>query len=217
MTPNTPDPFGDTLAAFDNAGKGPRFESAKMPPARALRREAKRRQQCAKHKDALSDIMGAPPAPGESVHIISAAKFDFWTWAPVMVHWLGATDHFYGSTWTLSRTNAQELLELYDAGKIAPGQINMLTGLYFKRRETATYTMLLRGILARGGRYVAFRNHAKVLLLANATAGHWLTVEGSANFNSNPRMEQYVITNDRALHDFHREWMEEALTATEAR
>jgi len=33
-------------------------------------------------------------------------------------------------------------------------------------------------------------------------------MEGSANFTSNPRLENYIIVNDRALWDFHREWME---------
>jgi hypothetical protein len=90
---------------------------------------------------------------------------------------------------------------------------NVLTGTYFKRRETAVYAFLLEGIRARGGRFRAFQNHAKVQLIANPDRDAWYTVEGSANLTSNPRLEQYVITNDRPLWEFHRRWMEEMLTA----
>jgi hypothetical protein len=78
----------------------------------------------------------------------------------------------------------------------------------------AVYAMLLDGIRARGGRYRSFQNHAKVLLLSNAGTGVWISVEGSANLTSNPRLEQYVITNDQGLYDFHRGWMEEAFRAS---
>ena len=53
----------------------------------------------------------------------------------------------------------------------------------------------------------------KVLLLANAAADAYLTVEGSANLNSNPRLEQYILTNDRGLHDWHRAWMDGIYTS----
>ncbi|MBC7325051.1 MAG: hypothetical protein H5T99_07030, partial [Moorella sp. (in: Bacteria)] len=59
----------------------------------------------------------------------------------------------------------------------------------------------------------AFENHCKVLLIANAKKNAWITVEGSANLNANPRFEQYVIVNDKALWDFHREWMEEVFNS----
>jgi len=203
---DTPDDLliGDIL----DGDAGGCLETQHMPDARALRREALRRHKRVKQRQALTQVVGEPPAPGESVHIVSEARFDFWTWVPAMIHWLGRTRALYCSTWTLSRPNAVELFELWDRGEI--GVAHFLTGLYFKRRETAVYTFLLKGIRARGGRYRCFRNHAKVLLLDAPDRDTWLTVEGSANLTSNPRLEQYVLTNDRELYEFHREWMEEA-------
>ena len=55
-------------------------------------------------------------------------------------------------------------------------------------------------------------NHAKVLLVSNAASDTYMTCEGSANLTANPRLEQYVFTNDRTLYEFHRTWMEECLT-----
>lgn len=210
--PTTP----DDLLMFEILGLGENdsgqgaLEGDSLPSARSLRRLAKRRTLRMAQQTALSDVLANPPTAGESVHIVSDAKFDFWTWVPVMLDWLGRSDSLYCSTWTLSRGNAVDLFELWDAQRFPAA--HMLTGTYFKRRETAVYSFLLDGILARGGRYRAFQNHAKVLLLANADKGAWLTVEGSANLTANPRLEQYVLTNDRPLYEFHRGWMEEMFT-----
>jgi hypothetical protein len=189
------------------------LETEFMPTARAYRLAARRKVAQIGQRQALSDLLCGLPAAGESIHVVSEAKFDFWTWVPVLVGWLGGrTEALYCSTWTLSRNNAVEMFGLWDAGAI--GAAHFLTGTYFKRRETAVYAMLLDGIRARGGRYRAFQNHAKVLLLSNAGTGVWISVEGSANLTSNPRLEQYVLTNDKGLYDFHRGWMEECFRAS---
>lgn len=185
------------------------LETAYMPAGRALKVSARRRFERLRQKQQLTEVIPQLPAPGESIHVVSTAKYDFWTFVPQIIDWIGFTEILYCSTWTLSRPNAMELFALADAGKI--GQIAFLTGLYFKRRETAVYAMLLAGIRARGGRYRAFLNHAKVLLAANPDRDAWLVVEGSANLTGNPRLEQYVFTNDRKLYEFHAGWMEECL------
>ncbi len=192
---------------------GNALESAKMPTGRQHRMTAKRRFQSVTRTDALKDALGPPPKRGESIHVVSDAKYDFWHFVPLMIGWLKRTDHLYCSTWTASRPNVLDLFAVHDAGEIAAGQIHFLTGLYFKRRESAVYALLLNGITERGGRYKAFENHCKVLLLANEKSDTWLTVEGSANLTANPRCEQYVVTNDRDLHDFHRQWMDDQLAA----
>lgn len=207
--PDTPDDFliDDLLGGADAPDP---LETAFMPAGRAVAASARRRFERIRQKQQLADVIPAPPAVGESIHVIGTGLYDFWTFVPQMLDWLGRADELYCSTWTLNRTNAVELMALIDADRI--GSISFLTGLYFKRRESAVYAFLLDGIRARGGRYRAFRNHAKVLLMRNLDLGIHLTVEGSANLTANPRLEQYVITNDPALYAFHREWMEECLT-----
>lgn len=189
------------------------LETTHKPNARKLRLDARRRMMRMAREEGLRDILDGLPARGEQIHIVSAAKFDYWTWAPVLVDWLRGTDLLYCSTWALSRPNARQLFELCDAGLIRGNNAAILTGTYFKRRETEVYSYLVAGLRSRGGRFRAFANHSKVLLLANAKQRHWLTIESSANLTGNPRVEQYVLTNDRALHDFHLDWMTEVLDA----
>ncbi len=189
------------------------LETTHKPAARKIAIDAKRRMLRAKREDGLRDVLDGLPAAGEQLHIVSAAKFDYWTWVPVLINWLGTADHLYCTTWALSRNNARELFTLWDSGAITSQAVNILTGTYFKSRESDVYAYLVDGLRSRGGRYRAFANHSKVLLLANAKRKTWLTIEGSANLTGNPRVEQYVLTNNRELHDFHRAWMDEVLAA----
>lgn len=177
-------------------------------PRSHARRAAKRSLISAMKHEIATDIMPRLPESGESFHIVGNGRFDYWSLVPVVCGLLATQGIiFYGSTWTLNRDNATELFDLLDRGVLA--EATMLTGIFFKRRESSIYAYLLDGLLKRGQRYVAFENHAKVTLLATPT--HAITIEGSANFTANPRVEQYVITNDRALHDFHKDWMESML------
>ena len=195
---------------LDDADTGDPLETDYMPDSRSLKMSAKRRFVRIHQRNGLLDVFDRLPPPGVSVHIVSGAKFDFWTFVPQIIEWIGRTEILYCSTWTLSRPNAVELFALADEGKI--GTIALLTGLYFKRRETAVYAMLLDGIRTRNGRYRAMQNHSKVMLLSDPIQDVWLAIEGSANLTGNPRLEQYVVTNDRDLYEFHRGWMEECLT-----
>ena len=155
----------------------------------------------------LKELLPTLPDDGWSYHVISSGNFDFWTYVPHLINLAGRFDEFYCSTWTMSRPIALEMLELYDSGKV--GKISLLTGLYFKRRETAVYAFILDGLLKRSQRYIAFRNHTKLMLLGNDD--YHLTIEGSANLTANPRAEQFILTNHKGLYEFNRAWMEEML------
>jgi len=179
---------------------------------RMLRHDAKQRFLNMMKQETLSAVMDSLPATGEVLHVVSNGKFDFWTWVPVLIRLSGGkVEHLFASTWTLSRANANEMLRMLNAGDI--GMVTLLTGEEFKSRETAVYGTLVEGLLKKHQRYMSCPNHAKVLLLRNSATATWLTVEGSANFTSNPRIENYVITNERSVFEFHHAWMEEIFSA----
>lgn len=158
-------------------------------------------------KTAAKDILTRLPDSGETWHVVSNGAYDFWTWIPVLIEMMQGVDLCTLSTWTINRTNVVELFDLFDTGQIK--QILMLTGTYFKRRESSVYATLLTGMQERKQRYIAFDNHTKISLLRNAK--HSIVIEGSANLTSNPRLEQYTMTNDAALLDFHLGWIREIL------
>ena len=156
----------------------------------------------------FQEIIKRFPEPGEYFHIVNNARYDFYTILPVMIERLGTLNECYVSTWTMNRTNALDILKNIDRGKIK--KMTVLTGLFFKRRETAVYSQLMTGLQKRGQRFVAFKNHCKILI-AKTARGRYQVIEGSANFTANPRMEQYIFTAGKDIYNFHKKWMEEAL------
>jgi hypothetical protein len=162
----------------------------------------------AMRKEKLAEFFTELPAAGESLHTVSNGSFDYFGFIPRVLELAGRpAAMLYGSTWTMNRNNVAELLAMFDRGDIR--RIAILTGLYFKARETAVYSTLLTGLASRGQRLRVLDNHAKVALID--LAPDFYVLEGSANFTANPRIEQNTLTNSRALFDFHRAWFEEAL------
>lgn len=182
------------------------LETDDMPDIQLHRRRpGKRELRRALGRETVAEILPELPGEGESIHVVGNGRFDYWLLVPHLLQLLGPPAAAHLSTWVLNRENALELLALLDAGDLA--SVVMLTGLYFKRRETSVYATLVEGLQERGQRFLAFENHAKVVVLTRPD-GDAVVVEGSANFTANPRVEQYVITRDRALARFHVEWME---------
>lgn len=191
------------MSDFDWLFKGGNLETSAMPEMRSITRTLTRRAIRTDAKDILANI-AIFPAIGESIHMITNGIFDFFTLADILINSIGGTEHLYASTWTINQETIIDLFDYFDYGKIK--QLNILSDKSFKRRKPANYAMIVDGLRERGQRYIASDNHSKVVLLNNE--GHYITIECSASFTKNPRLEQHVITNDKALWEFHRTWME---------
>lgn len=184
------------------------LESSFMPEGRVLKRgEGRRRMKHITKRAKAADLLDTIelPKPGETIHVISDAKYDFFNVIMAAAKLTAPVLDFYGSTWTMSKYNVQDLLGALETGVIQNATI--LTGTYFKRRESSVYAQLVTGLAKYNQRYNAFINHTKVALLRSEDA--YIVFEGSANFTANPRLENYIICNNKELYEFHRSWMEE--------
>ena len=190
------------------------IEKTRMPQAKIIKSKldirTKRIHLRAKKKNEirlehLKELLNELPKTNESFHVVSSGNFDFWMYIPHLIGIMGSADDLFVSTWTMSREVVHQIFEIFDTGKVKT--ISVMTGVYFKRRETAVYTTLVNGLLERKQRYVAFRNHTKLLLLSNKAKNIYLTIEGSANLTANPRAEQFILTHSKELYEFHCEWM----------
>jgi hypothetical protein len=180
------------------------IERPNMPDSRKITRDLKIRVKNKLKVATAADLIDELPNHGETIHAVSDGKFDYWNMVPVTIDLLGGhIGELWGSTWTMNRNNVSEMMELFDSQKV--DSIAIITGTYFKRRESAVYAMILSGLVARKQKFVAFENHTKILLMENGK--DYITIEGSANFTANPRFEQFTMSNDRTLYEFHREWM----------
>lgn len=200
---------GESQESFDWLNKNRVLESPDTldRPLKIMQRPRRRLQLRALRQEKLEEFFHELPQPGETLHVVSNGTFDYWNFAPVILQMLGRPAVFYGSTWTMNRSNVLQLLALYDQRKLS--RVTMFSGLYFKRREPAVYTALASGLIDRGQRFLCFENHTKIMLIG--APPDWIVMEGSANFTANPRLEQNTVTNDEQLFRFHQTWMDELI------
>ena len=194
--------LGPNFDLFDDTSGA---ESTKIISSRILKRKSKDRYINGMKKEELSKLLDVLPEEGESFHLISNGKYDYYTFIPTILNHVGHIDEFWGSTWTMNRANLEDLFNLFDAGKI--DTMNIITGLYFKRRETSVYATLVDGMSRRKQKVKSCENHAKILLIQSGEK--YYVVEGSANWTANPRVEQNMITQSKELYNFHKGWMQE--------
>lgn len=175
-------------------------------------------------KQALTDLVTELPPPDTDLYILSngsgstykhgreALAFEFGHFIPVLADMLGGKGvTAYISTWTMARAHALNLLALVDSGVLA--QLAIMTDPYFKKREAAVANTLIMGLLARGQRFVCFKNHVKAACLSNADQTRFVSVVGSANLSSQPRAENFTLSTDPGLYRFLRdEFFEEMLS-----
>lgn len=183
-------------------------EEKKGPVPNKTHRQVKSRLETKKKlkKETVEQILTERLDPDHTLHIVSNGSFDYWNLVVRLIelHEIQQAT-FYGTTWTMNDQNTQSLLELIDTGRIA--KATMMVGLYFLHREPVVADTLKEGLEGRAQRFMAHDNHAKVVLLQSQQ--DYLVIEGSANFTSNPRIEQYVLNNDKDLYEFHKEWMDQ--------
>jgi hypothetical protein len=184
------------------------LEDTRLPSRpQSITRKLKREMIDRQRRTDLAEIVQSLPAPGISQHIITHGKFDFYDILPRILD-LGEMHDadVTAATWCANRRCALDLLKRIKTRQI--GSIKLIVGLYLKRREQAVFSTLANGLHAAGQELLATECHAKIITIQHDA--DFITIEGSANWTSNPRIEQFTITNDRELHDFHRGWIDAA-------
>jgi hypothetical protein len=188
---------------------GTPIESKETITPRKARMQGKRKMINKTRKEKVKEILESVPKKGEFWHIVSNGNFDYWSMIMAILEIGKVKDGImHASTWTINRPNALEMLEQQDNGTLS--HISLITGLYFKRRESAVYATISKGLLDRGGKMKCLENHAKVALIDDRK-GNFYVMEGSANLTANPRIEQNIVANSKELYEHHRAWIEEAL------
>lgn len=197
----------DTIldSGFSLIDKKDPTETKTLISSRAMAvRDAKAKFFTAMKKETLWTIIKRLPERNEYFHIVSNGKFDYFTFLPVILSNVHHIEEFYGSTRTMNLQNVLDLLKFIDTGMI--DKVAIITGLYFKRRETSVHSVLLQSLHTRGMRYISCENHSKVMLIR--AKDNFYVIEGSANWTGNPRIEQDIITNSEQVYNFHKEWMD---------
>jgi hypothetical protein len=182
----------------------PRFES------KARRRELLnllRVANAAKHLDHM-------PEPGCSIHGIMRGNYSFCDLIPAVLRLIQPARLEYVAATTLgfSRKAALQLIDLLDAGHVQ--RIDFICADFFEKADSEICQFARAELTSRGSRFTAARCHAKIILLA-ADNGDRYTSESSANIRACRSIEQFALTNDPDLYEFHRQWIDEIFHAPE--
>lgn len=171
-----------------------------------LRRSAKRSFAHALQASRARDLLRDLPAAGESVHGVQRGNFNFWDIVPAVLELQGEpAKRLTIATLGFSRENLDALLELLDSGAVAAA--SLVASVFHQAHNQADCAFARAELAARGSAFKATRSHAKVICLDFQKDAY--TLEGSANLRSCRMVEQFCISNDRELLDFHCGWIGE--------
>jgi len=148
------------------------------------------------------------PDAGGTLHAIMRGDFNAWDLMPALLTLANPSvcESLYIATLSFNARNLAELVQLFDRRKILA--VAFICSVFFEDMTGKLYDALHYQLVKRKQRCIAVRSHAKVFLLQLSDGRH-LTIESSANLRSCNNIEQFTLTNDRSLWEFHRNWMEE--------
>ena len=138
---------------------------------------------------------------GASYHCISFGDVDSLTYLRHIVR-QQPLEYLLLSTWCMAAEDARELADWVERGFV--GRVDFYVGEIFKGGYRGVKEMLQDIADGCGGRVARFRNHSKVM--AGFGDRFAFAIESSANVNTNPRCEQTVITIDRGLAEFYKDF-----------
>lgn len=151
-----------------------------------------------------------PVGADDRTHCVLRGDFVLCDLIPAILAVRGAGGHVRIATLGMSIANADSLAQLVEHGRVAA--LTIVVSQYFQQIDKATTFREVEGRLAGVARLVITRSHAKVILLPTARGDHY-SIEGSANLRSSDHLEQMLILNDQATHDFHAAWIDQLAAA----
>ena len=148
------------------------------------------------HSDVIADVLGTIKQK-EVIHLVSAGA---WSTHELLMYLLGITGpaRVLIATWTMTETPARSILDAMQAGLIT--DMKCIMDVRMEKKPAVLQLAKFNMSQVR-----LSQSHAKVFVIQNDEWG--ISVSGSMNFTENPRIEQGVISTNKAIAEFHSHWM----------
>lgn len=167
----------------------------------AIKRKNRHLTRRAKSEEVLRSVLPDYVDTGDSYHVMSSGDVDSMSFMTFyMVNY--TFDDVLISTWVIADSDIDNLVDLMKNGRIK--KLKLCLGEIYPGTYPAEYSRLLKMRDEFNFQMVVARNHSKIMLMKNSDMD--LVIESSANVNTNPRMEQTAIHNDKGLYDFYNEF-----------
>lgn len=142
---------------------------------------------------------------GHSYHFLTCGDVDSISFLMLVLQHLKRLDYCLFSTWVMAAEDVLRFGDWLKSGTI--GRLDCYLGEHFPNQYKVEYRMLCDIVEGGGyGRVAHFRNHSKIM--AGWCGERFFVIESSANINTNPRNEQGVITMDKGLALFYKDYFD---------
>lgn len=159
----------------------------------------------AKSEEVLRSILPDYVGCGDSYHVMSSGDVDSMSFMTFyMINY--CFDDVLISTWVIADSDIDNLIDMMRNGRIK--RLRLFLGEIYPGTYPAEYSKLLKMRDEFDFKMVVARNHSKIMLMGGGSSKMDLVIESSANVNTNPRMEQTAIHNDKGLYDFYSEFFD---------
>lgn len=141
---------------------------------------------------------------GNSIHVITGGNVDQLSYLELILL-QQPLEYCLISTWVINEEDVKQIEEWIDKGLLK--NVDFYVGEIFPNQYVIAYSMLNKMIERTNcGRICVFRNHSKII--AGVGNKFPFVVETSANVNTNPRTEQGVITMNKELVYFYKQYFD---------
>ena len=166
-----------------------------------------------KKKAMAADILasiGGIPEPGMSVDFISRGEGNAGSFYELIRDEWRTVNDAYIATWIINRYYIDTLISDVQAGRLKKLVFVISNRMRQLGHHVGNFNFMLQAFGENPAIGIRVANsHAKTYCMSNGD--DFITIDGSANWTDNPRLENYTITNCREKFEFRKKWMTEII------
>ena len=204
------DPEGtqDTTAGEYAADGSRRRVGIERDPAHRRQPKLREFRRGLRH-EAAKEVIGTLPEAGGEIVIVLAGTFHGVDLFTATLDLAGVPAKFVDfATLAINKTHTELLAGLYDEGRVQA--MRMLISDVFRANSIPEWTHLSQTFERIGQPLHTARNHAKIICV-EFVDGRKFAIHGSLNLRRCNSYEQAAIAHDAELHDFFRQFIDDAI------
>lgn len=184
-------------------GRAAQHLAAETPAPRKVTKADMRYMRAAK---LAAELLPELPAKNETVHALMLGTFDLCQVIGATAKLLPDLRHLRIATLCFSKRNVRLLEGLLESRGCV---LTLLASKFFRAHNKEGYDASKTALEAfPNTRLAVAKNHCKVVCF-DFGKRDGLVFEGSANLRANDSLEQLTVIRNRALHDWHANWIDE--------
>ena len=184
------------------------FDSTLPTPlkSKALKRIVKNNQIHFIKAKALSDLC-KKPKPNEQFRIITEKQFNAYA---LILYTLKSELilEMYLAIYRINEPTVSSIIDFIEADKIKKATF-VISNFFNQTKRPEKWALQLKAwcdTTKKNVKHIYTHNHSKVLAIRTNKNNYYI-FEGSGNMSDNARIEQYIFENNKAVFNFHKQWM----------